>query len=112
MFIVAATQQKCYVGQLGLGDSINRGNAAGQMGDSLPPVELAKGPYSVSKVATGMMHTCALLALAPDLDAVFLKCFGSNFFGDYITILVYLYKDLVGSQLYFLSACITFVLLA
>jgi cysteine-rich repeat protein len=60
-------------GQLGLGDSVNRGSAAGQMGNNLPPVDLGRGP--VKAVAVGGYHTCAIL----DDDS--LKCWGYNIYG-------------------------------
>ncbi|MFM8529029.1 MAG: fibronectin type III domain-containing protein, partial [Ilumatobacteraceae bacterium] len=59
-------------GQLGLGDISNRGDAAGEMGDSLPVVSLGANAVAVT---TGDIHTCALL----DNGAV--KCWGSNDYG-------------------------------
>jgi len=61
-------------GQLGLGDPDNRGDAAGEMGDSLPAVALGSG-RSAKALATGVYHTCALL----DDDSV--KCWGWNGYG-------------------------------
>jgi alpha-tubulin suppressor-like RCC1 family protein len=58
-------------GQLGLGDTTNRGDGAGEMGDSLPPVSLGAGKTTVA-LAAGTNHTCALLNDAS------LKCWGSN----------------------------------
>jgi alpha-tubulin suppressor-like RCC1 family protein len=66
---------KCWglndVGQLGLGDTAARGPAVGQMGDSLPAVDLG---LSVRAMATGAsaLHTCALL------DDETIKCWGLN----------------------------------
>jgi alpha-tubulin suppressor-like RCC1 family protein len=46
-------------GQLGVGDAVTRGDAAGQMGAALPAVQLAARAIDVS---AGGRHTCALLA--------------------------------------------------
>jgi alpha-tubulin suppressor-like RCC1 family protein len=61
-------------GQLGLGDSNNRGASPGQMGDSLPTVALGTG-YTAKSIACGSYSTCAVL----DTDQV--KCWGGNDFG-------------------------------
>lgn len=61
-------------GQLGYADTVMRGNAANQMGDSLPVVNLGTG-RTVKKVAAGASHTCAIL----DNDT--LKCWGLNTYG-------------------------------
>jgi len=61
-------------GQLGLGDIIDRGDAPGEMGVNLPPVDLGVGARAVA-VAAGQQHACALLA---DGDV---KCWGTNGFG-------------------------------
>ena len=47
-------------GQLGLGDTANRGRSPGQMGDDLPAVPLGSG-RTVEAVAAGALHSCALL---------------------------------------------------
>lgn len=47
-------------GQLGLGDTLPRGNATGQMGDNLPFVDLGD-EVLVSSVALGARHTCAVV---------------------------------------------------
>ena len=47
-------------GQLGLGDTLFRGNAPVQMGANLPFVDLGAG-QNASKLAVGLYHTCALL---------------------------------------------------
>ncbi len=64
---------KCWgynvVGQLGLGDTSNRGDAAGEMGVDLPVVQLGG---TATAITAGYVHTCALL----DNDAV--KCWGHN----------------------------------
>lgn len=69
---------KCWglntAGQLGLGDTNDRGNNAGEMGDSLPTVNLGSG-RSVKKLTLGSNHGCALL----DNDT--LKCWGFNMSG-------------------------------
>ncbi len=57
-------------GQLGFGDVTHRGNALGQMGDSLPFVDL--GMSTVSQIVAGHSFTCAIMA-----NGV-VKCWGSN----------------------------------
>ena len=61
-------------GQLGLGDTANRGDAPGEMGDALPAVDLGTG-RTATAIAAGQLHTCALL------DDGTVKCWGQNFFG-------------------------------
>jgi E3 ubiquitin-protein ligase HERC3 len=55
---------KCWgsniAGQLGLGDTLNRGRSPGEMGDALPAVDLGTGRTAV-QLAAGGSHTCALL---------------------------------------------------
>ena len=58
-------------GQLGLGDTNDRGDAAGEMGDSLPFVALGSG-RTASAISAGQFHTCALL------DDGTIKCWGRN----------------------------------
>ncbi len=58
-------------GQLGLGDNVDRGDHAGEMGDNLPTVNLGTGRTAKS-VAAGVYLTCAIL----DNDS--LKCWGHN----------------------------------
>ncbi len=66
---------KCWgannVGQLGLGNTLNRGLDLNKMGDNLPYVKLGTGRTAKSLTAGGN-HTCALL----DNGAV--KCWGAN----------------------------------
>jgi alpha-tubulin suppressor-like RCC1 family protein len=58
-------------GQLGLGDTNNRGDASGEMGDTLLSVDL--GTLRTAKaIASGYAHTCAIL----DNESV--KCWGAN----------------------------------
>lgn len=61
-------------GQLGLGDTRNRGDQPGQMGDALPAVDLGAAT-GVVEVATGAQHTCARFA-----DGA-IKCWGRNHVG-------------------------------
>ncbi|MEK6704521.1 MAG: hypothetical protein AABZ06_01910 [Bdellovibrionota bacterium] len=61
-------------GQLGFGDMDARGDAAGEMGDNLPVVDLGSG-LSASSIATGQSHTCARL------NNNNVKCWGGNTFG-------------------------------
>jgi alpha-tubulin suppressor-like RCC1 family protein len=69
---------KCWgdngAGQLGLGDTEDRGDDPGEMGDDLPAIDLGGGRFAVAAVA-GLAHACALL----DDDTV--KCWGDNAFG-------------------------------
>jgi alpha-tubulin suppressor-like RCC1 family protein len=58
-------------GQLGYGDTADRGDAAGEMGSNLPAVDLGTG-RTATAVAAGAAHTCALL------DDGHVKCWGSN----------------------------------
>ena len=67
---------KCWgdndVGQLGLGDTVERGDSPGEMGNALPAVNLGKTALSL---AAGYAHTCALL------DDGSVKCWGFNSYG-------------------------------
>ncbi|MFN3202836.1 MAG: fibrinogen-like YCDxxxxGGGW domain-containing protein [Bradymonadia bacterium] len=73
-------QVKCWGdnthGQLGLGDVASRGDAAGEMGDNLPFVDLgttAEGiPYAATDIVAGTWHTCARLHDGQ------MKCWGDN----------------------------------
>merc|ERR1712014_430620 len=60
-----------YNGQLGYGDTSNRGDDSGEMGDSLAAIDLGTG-RSAKALAHGYTHTCAIL----DNDEV--KCWGKN----------------------------------
>jgi alpha-tubulin suppressor-like RCC1 family protein len=62
-------------GQLGLGDTSNRGDDAGEMGYALGPVDLGNGVVAES-LALGQSHTCALVAGSGQV-----KCWGYNQFG-------------------------------
>ena len=61
-------------GQLGLGDTANRGDDAGEMGDNLPAVDLGTG-RTATAISAGDDHTCALL------DNGTVKCWGANTIG-------------------------------
>ncbi len=58
-------------GQLGLGDAEPRGDQAGELGDSLPFVDLGAGRKVVA-IAAGNFHTCAVLENGA------LKCWGDG----------------------------------
>lgn len=58
-------------GELGLGDTATRGNEPGEMGDSLPTLNLGTGRTAVA-IDANLYHTCAIL----DNGAV--KCWGRN----------------------------------
>ena len=59
------------IDDLGYGDSEVRGRNPGDMGDSLPSVELGQGRSAV-QVAVGHTHTCVLL------DNGEVKCIGDG----------------------------------
>lgn len=63
-----------FYGQLGQGDTANRGDAPGEMGDALPTVPLGTGKKPLS-IAVGSTSVCAVL----DDDTV--KCWGRNLAG-------------------------------
>ncbi|HEX4925631.1 MAG TPA: hypothetical protein VFV50_16165, partial [Bdellovibrionales bacterium] len=71
-------QVKCWganlYGELGLGDGLSRGSRPGEMGDSLPTVNLGTG-RSAKAISAGDYHVCAIL----DNDSV--KCWGRNNMG-------------------------------
>jgi alpha-tubulin suppressor-like RCC1 family protein len=66
---------KCWgennLGQLGLGDTINRRDNSSYMGDNLTIVDLGSG-RTATAIATGDSHTCVIL------DNASIKCWGSN----------------------------------
>jgi E3 ubiquitin-protein ligase HERC3 len=62
-------------GQLGQGDTSNRGDGPGEMGDSLAAVSLGTG-RSATAVACGWSHSCVIL------DDGRLKCFGQSSSGE------------------------------
>ena len=65
-------------GALGYGDTMNRGEAANQMGVNLPAVDLGTGVLAKS-VHAGYRHTCALLTDGH------VKCWGSGSLGIGVT---------------------------
>ena len=66
--------QASQAGQLGLGDMLDRGDDANEMGASLPSVDLGTG-WTVVEVAAGGGHTCARLE---DGAVRAVKCWGLN----------------------------------
>jgi cysteine-rich repeat protein len=76
--LLASGTVKCWgnndVGELGLGDTLTRGNAPGQMGANLPAVDLGTG-RTATAIASGITAVCALL----DNESV--KCWGHGAFG-------------------------------
>jgi alpha-tubulin suppressor-like RCC1 family protein len=58
-------------GQLGLGDLLDRGDEAGEMGSALPAVDLGSGRVATA-LAAGANHTCAIL------DDATVRCWGKN----------------------------------
>ena len=73
--VFTSNQVKCFgfnsKGQLGLNDTNPRGNLPGQMGDSLPVVQLGAG-LTVHEMALGDGQTCVLFTNGR------VKCFGHN----------------------------------
>ncbi|RLT33238.1 MAG: hypothetical protein DWI54_00240 [Chloroflexi bacterium] len=73
--ILASSVVKCWGlntnGQLGLGDTASRGDAGGEMGNSLPAVDLGTGVLA-SKIYAGSDHTCILTTTKR------VKCWGGN----------------------------------
>jgi alpha-tubulin suppressor-like RCC1 family protein len=65
-------------GQLGLDDGDARGDAAGEMGATLPAVALGAGRTALA-IAAGATHTCAVL------DNGALLCWGANDYGQLFT---------------------------
>jgi alpha-tubulin suppressor-like RCC1 family protein len=61
-------------GQLGLGNTNGRGDAANEMGDNLPAINFGTG-RTASALVGGLDFTCALL------DNSTVKCFGRNNYG-------------------------------
>ena len=64
-------------GQLGLGDTSNRGNTvqgdgSSQMGDNLPSVDLGTGRTARGVITGEGLHSCAIM------DNSSIKCWGSN----------------------------------
>jgi alpha-tubulin suppressor-like RCC1 family protein len=66
-------------GQLGLGDTVDRGAAPGQMGAALPTVDLGTN-LSARQLALGFAHSCAVL------NDNTLKCWGNNQLGQLGTV--------------------------
>jgi cysteine-rich repeat protein len=62
-----------YEGQLGRGDTQNRGDGPNEMGDNLPAIDL--GARKAVAISSGLHHICARL------DDSSLKCWGDNQFG-------------------------------
>lgn len=71
-------QLKCWggnvAGQLGLGDNLQRGAATGEMGATLPKLDLGSERKAIA-MKLGQEYSCALL------DNGSLKCFGNDFYG-------------------------------
>ncbi|KAJ1474212.1 regulator of chromosome condensation 1/beta-lactamase-inhibitor protein II, partial [Baffinella frigidus] len=78
---VIPAHSKCWggnhFGELGLDDTLDRGDEANEMGTSLPSVDLGAG-WTVVEVAAGGDHTCARLENGA---ARALKCWGYNNYG-------------------------------
>eukprot|EP01083_Nonionella_stella_P301256 1032385_1 len=64
-----------YHGELGYGDTNNRGGTSNTMGDDLPEIDLGFN-FTAMQIVTGSHHTCALSTNNR------VKCWGYNFFGE------------------------------
>lgn len=73
--ILSDSSVKCWgrntYGGLGLGDASNRGDDAGEMGNSLPAINLGTGRKAI-KISAGTSHVCVIL------DDSSVKCWGQN----------------------------------
>eukprot|EP01084_Bolivina_argentea_P079018 143399_1 len=61
-------------GCLGYGDTNNRGDGGGEMGNALLGIDLGTG-FNVTDIVSGTHHTCALSTLNK------IKCWGRNHYG-------------------------------
>ena len=59
---------------LGLGDTLNRGDEPGEMGDNLPAVDLGTAAVPIA-ISAGSEHTCVILSGGG------VKCWGGNSYG-------------------------------
>lgn len=81
--VLATTNQiKCYgynlEGELGLGDTTNRGTAPSHMGDNLPFIDLGAGAEAASIYSGSTAnHNCVILS-APPASSQRIKCWGLN----------------------------------
>merc|ERR1719397_917223 len=81
----SSAQVKCFgrnnEGQLGYGDTTNRGDTAGSMGNALPVVNIGSGFFETGlRLATtsgNNEHVCVF----EESDGLLLKCWGENNFG-------------------------------
>lgn len=60
-----------FEGALGIGETGDRGDQPGEMGDALPAVDLGAG-RTATAISAGTLHTCAIL------DNASVKCWGFN----------------------------------
>jgi E3 ubiquitin-protein ligase HERC3 len=76
--LLSSGRVKCWgnngSGELGLGDTKDRGRVVAEMGAALPAVDLGTG-RKATQIATGGGHNCAIL------DNAHVKCWGENTFG-------------------------------
>eukprot|EP01083_Nonionella_stella_P102228 290648_1 len=76
--VLADDELKCFgrndYGQLGYGDTNNRGDEANEMGDTLLEIDLGTS-FIPMQIVAGYAHTCALST------ANKVKCFGINRYG-------------------------------
>ncbi len=63
-----------FYGQLGLGDTLARGDQPGEMGANLSSIDFGNGA-TAALISAGDMHTCARLS------SIVVKCWGNNSFG-------------------------------
>lgn len=81
--ISEAGRAKCWglnsQGQLGVGDTINRGTTLDSMGSALPDLDLGSG-YKILSIRMGRTHSCGVLERQFD-GRRRLKCWGQNNYG-------------------------------
>jgi alpha-tubulin suppressor-like RCC1 family protein len=74
--ILEGSSLKCWGlngnGQLGLGDTLNRGKDSGEMGNLLPSVDLGTGRTASQVAVGGAAQTCVIM------DNAQVKCWGLN----------------------------------
>ena len=77
--VSTGNDSKCWglnsVGQLGQGDTNNRGDQEGEMGDELNIIDLGSG-FKIHQLSCGAHHTCAVSTNNT------IKCFGTNANGE------------------------------
>ncbi len=84
--IVTGGKVKCFgyntYGELGLGDTKERGKSSSDLGDALPYTEIGTNTIATSIHSSATAeHTCVILSM-PIASAQRIKCWGMNFFNE------------------------------